>query len=175
MSLELTEDQVRALKVDRNWLPLKILSACVIATYLTDRDIPDCCGMGGKSGLAFECLPRWLRKCFPHFNVILEVGHGGRTGLVKCFLSNVGLYMTAYTGDRESYESQYVFKQPVTLRAAFDYIWSFRGQKYQYFSYNCIRFAFDLLVHLGVVTPGFRSFWHFYYENSKTVHMSRVP
>jgi hypothetical protein len=120
-------------------------------------------------------MPLSLKAWFPHFDVIIEIGHGGLTGLVKCSLSNTRLDMTAYTGDRESYKQQYVFKQPVTLRVVFDYIWSFRGQKYQYVSYNCIRFAFDLLVHLGVVTPGFRSFWHFYYENSKQVHMPRVP
>jgi hypothetical protein len=54
----------------------------------------------------------------------------------------------------------------MSLRVAFNYMWSKEGQKYQYFSYNCIRFAFDLLVHLGVVKRGIRSFWCFYWRHA---------
>ena len=174
-SAPLTADQKRALKIDEWWLGLKIISACVTAEKLGAEDIPDSVCTGGLSKIVkietlrkicdipFKRMPLRTRSLFSHFGVVLEIGHAGKTGLVACYLTHEGFWMHEYKGDREKYVPEYTWTDPKPLRVAFDYIWSKKGQKYQYVSYNCIRFAFDLLVHLGVVKRGILSFWYFYF------------
>ena len=174
-SAPLTADQKRALKIDEWWLGLKIISARVTAKKLGVEDIPDsvCTGSVSKvltietlrrlCGLFLMLWPFETGSVFSHFTVVLEIGHAGKTGLVECYLTHEGFWMHEYKGDRKKYVSEYTWTDPMPLRVAFDYIWSKKGQKYQYVSYNCIRFAFDLLVHLGVVKRGILSFWYFYF------------
>jgi len=177
-SAPLTADQKKALKIDEWWLGLKIISARVTVEKLGVEDIPDSVCAGSVSRvLTIQTLRRFCGfflmpwpfetgSVFSHLGVVLEIGHAGKTGLVEFYQTHEGFWMHEFKGDRETYVPQYTWTEPMSLRVAFDYTWSKKGQKYQYFSYNCIRFAFDLLVHLGVVKRGIRSFWSFYWRHA---------
>ena len=177
-SAPLTADQKKALKIDEWWLSLKIISARVTVEKLGVEDIPDSVCAGSVSRvLTIQTLRRFCGfflmpwpfetgSVFSHLGVVLEIGHAGKTGLVEFYQTHEGFWMHEFKGDRETYVPQYTWTEPMSLRVAFDYTWSKKGQKYQYFSYNCIRFAFDLLVRLGVVKRGIRSFWGFYWRHA---------